>query len=405
MFLLMGCGSESSMSGVELNNEFTSICPDLPSDYKPLVFSVDNNVAKVSGVSCSGSPKAFTSLLAKYKNVKNLVLLNINGSVDDVSNLELGRLIRDNNIKTSLLSSSHVTSGGVDLYLAGNVREWAKGAKLGVHSWSNGVKDGSEFPSNSDEHKKYLDYYKYLGVNEEFYWFTLKAASSNDMHYMTLEELKRFAIVPDAPSDADFTVSFFDTIRDNLLLKENMLNVQLMSLAKNYVDIQVIGTDSSYLNIEPFLNSLNTSGNIMALPYLYASSIQVSDSNTKETISVVSGYEQFGRYQVEYKEEINALIVLYPRIFDSINVKLYAGFLKDDLFLKENINYNFLNTMNKSIIIEYQCGNLDKVLNLEPSKNVNISCNKDKVIAMLKINGKVFDNNDLPVGDSFVVIH
>jgi len=163
--------------------------------YTPLSFTVEKDIVTVSGVTCDGSPEAFKKMLAKNTSIKKLFLTNIDGSVDDNANLELGRLIRKNGLTTYLGKSSHIASGGTDLYLAGSKREWTKGARIGVHSWSDGVRDGSSFPKDSVEHQAFLAYYKGMGIPEDFYWFTLNVADANNMHYMTFDELEKYKIV------------------------------------------------------------------------------------------------------------------------------------------------------------------------------------------------------------------
>lgn len=198
--LLVGCNSNSNSSTSSTgqpksDNKFTSVCSVPIEDDTPLSFTVEKDIATVSGVTCDGSPEAFKKMLAKNSSIKKLFLSSIDGSVDDNANLELGRLIRKNGLTTYLGKSSHVASGGTDLYLAGSKRVWTKGARIGVHSWSDGVRDGSSFPKVSPEHQQYLDYYTEMGIPVEFYWFTLKAADTNNMHYMTFDELKKYDIV------------------------------------------------------------------------------------------------------------------------------------------------------------------------------------------------------------------
>ena len=195
-FLQLGCNSSTSQSSAaQQGQRFISTCLIPMEGDEPLSFSVEKNIAVVSGVVCDGSPEAFNQMLLEHSDIEKLVLENIDGSADDDANLLLGRLIRKNNLTTSLREFSHIASGGTDLYLAGSKREWTKGAQIGVHSWSDGVKDGSDYSHDSPEHRQYLDYYNEMGIPEDFYWFTLSVASANDMHYLTFEELEKYNMV------------------------------------------------------------------------------------------------------------------------------------------------------------------------------------------------------------------
>ena len=44
------------------------------------------------------------------------------------------------------------------------------------------------------EHQKYIRYYEEMDIPAEFYWYTLRAAPSDDMHWMSAEEQRRYKI-------------------------------------------------------------------------------------------------------------------------------------------------------------------------------------------------------------------
>lgn len=71
----------------------------------------------------------------------------------------------------------------------------AKGALVGVHSWGgDDINNANELPRQSVEHKPYLDYYQKIGINSEFYWFTIAAADADadadEIYWMSAEEIK-----------------------------------------------------------------------------------------------------------------------------------------------------------------------------------------------------------------------
>ena len=167
----------------------------------PLTFVVDRNLsqANVNGEICSGSYQAFESMTQFYPDIKLLRLQNVPGSLDDETNLRLATKIHDMGISTLLESDSRVESGGTDLFLSGVERKVEQGAKVGVHSWAsdddNGnLVEGADLPAEDPQHQEYIDYYHKIDLikPEEFYWFTLYSASSDDMHYLSQDELKYF---------------------------------------------------------------------------------------------------------------------------------------------------------------------------------------------------------------------
>ena len=63
---------------------------------------------------------------------------------------------------------------------------------MGVHSWSGSGIVATDLPETDPEHDRYLDYFRDIGVDEDFYWFTLDAAPAEEMHWMTAAEADQF---------------------------------------------------------------------------------------------------------------------------------------------------------------------------------------------------------------------
>ena len=132
--------------------------------------------------------------------IGTLVFTMVPGSIDDETNLDLGRMLRQAGIVTFLPSLGTVASGGTDLFLSGVRRIVERGARVGVHSWSTGGPfdpSAVSLPRDHPEHAKYLDYYRDMGIPEDFYWFTLRAAPPDGVHWMTEAEMRRYRIYTD----------------------------------------------------------------------------------------------------------------------------------------------------------------------------------------------------------------
>lgn len=70
--------------------------------------------------------------------------------------------------------------------------------QVGVHTWSDGRQDATDFPRDSEAHQFFIQYYLDIGMSqqqaEDFYFFTIHAALADDIHWMTREELLRHEI-------------------------------------------------------------------------------------------------------------------------------------------------------------------------------------------------------------------
>lgn len=181
---------------------FASSCKSeeiLATDYG--IFSAqDASIAIVDGVIDSNTPKHWENFIATNPNISTLIMKDCPGSSDDEANLEAARKIRQQGVTIHLPADAVIASGAVDLFLAGTTRTRETGSKLGVHSWANGDnKEATDFPVGDDNHQPYIDYYKEMGFSEAdaeaFYYFTINAATANDIHWMTDAEIAKYKLL------------------------------------------------------------------------------------------------------------------------------------------------------------------------------------------------------------------
>ncbi len=178
-------------------------------DYDPLSVEIRSEMIIASGVIDGTTPTILGDAIQQNPNAKTLILLNVPGSVDDISNLKIAREVRAAGLKTVVPADGMVASGGTDLFLAGVQRTIESGACIGVHSWAGGtifnIRQGRDYPKDAPEHEKYLNYYDQMGIPSEFYWYTLDVADAESIHWMRDSEIKRYAvgeIVPAKSPDA-----------------------------------------------------------------------------------------------------------------------------------------------------------------------------------------------------------
>ena len=145
-------------------------------DYTPLSLEVKDKRFIAQGVIDGSTPDVISTAIKDHPDITTMVFENVPGSADDISNLQAAGLIRRAGFTTLIPSYGMVASGGTDLFLAGKIRHIEPGACIGVHSWGGGGFlyhiEGAELPKDHPEHKKYIDYYKEMGTDPEFYWFT-----------------------------------------------------------------------------------------------------------------------------------------------------------------------------------------------------------------------------------------
>jgi hypothetical protein len=175
-----------------------SISCNKNSDRKFGIFTVqqDNTTIEMDGEIKSSTLKKFNKLLDAYPNVNRINIKNCGGSSDDEVNLQLSALVNQKGMSIHISDNGEIASGGVDFFLAGIVRTKGSNTKIGVHSWAGGSNQATDFPVGDTNHLPYINYYVSVGFTqqqaEDFYYFTINAASANSIHWMTDAEIIQY---------------------------------------------------------------------------------------------------------------------------------------------------------------------------------------------------------------------
>ena len=176
MLLLAGCGSVEN-SRQTLNME------------------VRGEVLALNGIINTRALGDFRELMAENPHIRMVQLEDLQGSLDDISVVDMGYEIRDRGLATRMISTSKVYSGGVDLFLAGVDRQITPGAEVGVHEWESNLGRARDYPRNHRQHEPTRSYIEDMLGSDAFYWFTLEAAPFDSVHLMSRAELLRYGVV------------------------------------------------------------------------------------------------------------------------------------------------------------------------------------------------------------------
>ena len=161
--------------------------------------SMDSNTAIMNGVIGTNTPQHWENYITAFPSTNKIIMRNCPGSEDDEANLRVARQVRNQDVAIHLPADAEIASGAVDFYLAGTTRTREAGSKIGVHSWSDGNKEATEFPVGHANHQPYIDYYVEMGFfqadAEAFYYFTINAAPAADVHWMTDQEIEQYKLL------------------------------------------------------------------------------------------------------------------------------------------------------------------------------------------------------------------
>lgn len=176
-------------------------CKDEGNDKQYGIFKVmdDDQTIEMDGEIASSSLSDFNDLISNYPNVNRINIVNCGGSSDDDVNLQLSAVVYQKNMHIHILDNGEIASGGVDFFLAGTTRTQGTNTKIGVHSWSDGTNEATDFPVGDPAHTPYINYYVSVGFTqqeaENFYYFTINAAPASSIHWMTANEIAQYGIL------------------------------------------------------------------------------------------------------------------------------------------------------------------------------------------------------------------
>ena len=165
---------------------------------------IDDTTIQLDGVINSASLHNFMALIDSYPRINTIRIVNCDGSEDDEINLQLAELVHQRETDIHILENGLIASGGTDFFLAGRSRTKGPNTRIGVHSWGGLDDDGNvvsatDFPEGHEYHLPYIEYYVSVGFTQEqaedFYYFTIHAASADDIHWMNDQEIARYGLL------------------------------------------------------------------------------------------------------------------------------------------------------------------------------------------------------------------
>ncbi|WP_298520443.1 hypothetical protein [uncultured Kordia sp.] len=166
------------------------------------IFTVqsDGETVVMNGEIKSRTLDDFNNMIAGHPNIKRINMAEVPGSSDDEINLQVGARVHQLQINTHILDNGLIASGGVDFFLAGIQRTSGNNTQIGVHSWADGSgNEATDYPNDSTEHLRYIQYYENVGYSNQwstdFYFFTINAASADNIHWMTEAEIEQYQIL------------------------------------------------------------------------------------------------------------------------------------------------------------------------------------------------------------------
>ena len=159
---------------------------------------LDESIAALVGITDEDSPAAFRAMLRDFPGLATLAFVECPGTYDDRANLALGRMIRAAGLAAWVPQGGSVRSGAVELVLAGASLTIDDGAEFAVHAWLD--EDGyeaSDYAADSPENRKYLAYYREMGMSAEqaaaFYAMT-NSVPFEDARWLSGAEMRAWVL-------------------------------------------------------------------------------------------------------------------------------------------------------------------------------------------------------------------
>lgn len=147
----------------------------------------------------TASPDAFTAMLKAFPGIRTIQLIECPGTLDDVANLRLGRMIRARGLDTEVPDGGSVRSGAVELFLAGAHRKVDPQAEFAVHSWRDDQgREPRDVPAADPVNKTYIAYYRQMGLtpaNAEAFYALTNSVPNEDALWLKKADIAKYVTV------------------------------------------------------------------------------------------------------------------------------------------------------------------------------------------------------------------
>lgn len=165
----------------------------------PTEFAILGENLYIRGDLTSATPDQFEDVIDKAPQVGRIVQCEMPGSVDLDAMMIMAYRVRELGLETYLTANSEIASGAVDLFLSGAKRTMEIGARIGIHAWSNGRFEATDYPETSNQHASNRTFVEAMLGSEAFYWFTIRASGFDDVHWMSNAEIKKYLDLSEPP--------------------------------------------------------------------------------------------------------------------------------------------------------------------------------------------------------------
>lgn len=186
--ILLSCSKNSESTNALLNRQFG-------------IFKVleNNTTTEMNGTIGSSTLTNFNNLETSFPDINKINIKNCDGSSDDEINLLLSAKVNKKGIDIHLMDNGEIASGGVDFFIAGAQRTKGDNTRIGVHAWAGDNETATDFPKGHKNHLPYINYYVSVGFTqqeaEDFYYFTINAATADSIHWMTEIEITQYNLI------------------------------------------------------------------------------------------------------------------------------------------------------------------------------------------------------------------
>ena len=164
---------------------------------------VDGQFLFLKGIFDQNTNQLVKDTLVANPAITTLVFTDNGGSINDEATLELGRYIRKKGLNTHIATGGSIASGGLSLFLSGIKRSKGQNIQIGVHSWQHCqgqgdeqvCKDAQDHAKDDPGHDLHKDYVEEMLGKTEFYWFSIYAAVSSDIYWLTEGDMNQYALI------------------------------------------------------------------------------------------------------------------------------------------------------------------------------------------------------------------
>ena len=161
---------------------------------------LENNSVLMTGLINDNTATDLTELIETFPTTTSITMGDVDGATTHEAAFSAARIVRANNLNIHISDNSTIRKEATNFFLGGIQRTKGENVRIGVSAWINDQgQEATDFGFGDSAHLPWINFYQEMGFSfqlaADFYNFYIFAAPSDEIFFMTDDQLNTFDII------------------------------------------------------------------------------------------------------------------------------------------------------------------------------------------------------------------